>query len=119
MDPENEEIKKAHDLFNVKRVSINLFAFLVFWTSREYLSSAFKLSLETRETSLCFGFVFNSFKKKATKPLQSYITGRKSSKESTKDRKQQKSQLCVYAAEHEVCFLPSVASCQIVELVTG
>jgi len=65
VDPENEEIKKAHDLFNLKRVSIKLFAFLVFWTSREYLSFAFKLSLETRETLLFFGFVFNSFKKES------------------------------------------------------
>lgn len=86
MDLQNEKIKtKPHDLFNLKRVSVDLFAFLGFSTFREYSSCASKFSLETRETFIFFCFIFISFKKKAERPLQSHDPGRKSSKESTKD----------------------------------
>lgn len=55
VDLQNEKIKtKPHDLFNLKRVSVDLFAFLGFGTFREYTSSASKFSLETRETFIFF-----------------------------------------------------------------
>lgn len=88
MDLQNEKIKtKLHDLFNLKRVSVDLFAFLGFGTFREFSSYASKFSLETRETFIIFCFIFISFKKKAERPLQSHDPERNSSKESTKDPK--------------------------------
>lgn len=88
VDLQNEKIRtKPHDLFNLKRVSVDLFAFLGFGTFREYSSYASKFSLETGETFIIFCFIFISFKKKAERPLQSHDPGGNSSKESTKDSK--------------------------------
>ena len=83
VDLQNKEIKKkSHDLFNLKGVNVDLFAFLVFWAFREYSGFAFKFSFGTREALISFCFI--SFKKKAERPLWSHDSGRKSSKESAK-----------------------------------
>lgn len=53
--------KNPHNLFNLKRVSVDLFAFLGFWAFREYSSFAFKFSLGTREALIFFLFYFYFF----------------------------------------------------------